>query len=837
MIDLNILESEAQQHEIQQAQQSPMMQKAVQSQVQQEQMSPEVHSIMEEMKAMQEREAVRNRIATYAYACGGNIHAGGGSIHIDPSKRGTFTAAASRHGMGVQAFASKVLANKDNYSPAMVKKANFARNASHWHAGGGNLDKARPLYDELIAANIPHNLAIGVIGNIIAESSANPWAKNSVNGGHFGYLQNDRNITNHIKKYYGGYGHAEQMQFIKDGLTGHIRGAAQAPWIQQRFDLYKQHMRGVTDPAQAALLWERDYEKSANEGLQKRADYARQFSSMLGNPSSSAADYSQYAGAGSFEPITVSPDAQSSFKPWWEQDYASAPVDDDLYAVAAGNPQLPELQDGLFGYGESDAGSYPNLFAGGGYIEDGLRALGVTGFRVTSGYRGPNSSVGNAGKSSGHARHLHDGSSGAVDIVPLDKSAAGWAALENQLRQPQVQRFLASFGGTILDERDPATMKKTRATGPHFHIGLGVRDGGNFYGHGTTVPVGATYAGQAYDGSYYEPISVDPTEGNEDSFNPWWSQQQDSTDMDALYTAAAGNLVLPEPSAETLGTSTTYPAMFADGGYLAPINVYAPGGSGQLLSDEDLVGTGWYWGSPNDAYFTDPLYKTTRNADGSYKDERYLFDENGRLVPKSVAVSYADNRTHLPAITHIFNNKDALAIDNAKKLWGNNRFYAYSSMNGAYEPAGAINRLYTLMQNSAHPKLVTNPILTQLEKEIHGSNMVMPDGRMRAHITIPTDFTYIEPTPDHFFHDYLSELAHTYVDHNREPVFSNDTLYGIDAHTLPEDQRNTVGYQNHRYHESRAHHLVQPNIRWYLMNPSATYNGFVDRLARQALRF
>ena len=66
-------------------------------------------------------------------------YAEGGKIHIDPSKKGTFTAAASRHGMGVQEFASKVLANKENYSPAMVKKANFARNASKWHGFGGNL--------------------------------------------------------------------------------------------------------------------------------------------------------------------------------------------------------------------------------------------------------------------------------------------------------------------------------------------------------------------------------------------------------------------------------------------------------------------------------------------------------------------------------------------------------------------------------------------------------------------------------------------------------------------------------------------------------------------------
>lgn len=71
-----------------------------------------------------------------------NQYADGGSIHISPSKRGTFTAAATKHGMGVQEFASKVLANKDNYSPAMVKKANFAKNASKWkHSLGGYLVK------------------------------------------------------------------------------------------------------------------------------------------------------------------------------------------------------------------------------------------------------------------------------------------------------------------------------------------------------------------------------------------------------------------------------------------------------------------------------------------------------------------------------------------------------------------------------------------------------------------------------------------------------------------------------------------------------------------------
>lgn len=66
-------------------------------------------------------------------------YAKGGGIYIKPSKRGTFTAAATKHGMGVQEFANKVLANKEDYSPAMRRKANFARNASKWHEFGGDL--------------------------------------------------------------------------------------------------------------------------------------------------------------------------------------------------------------------------------------------------------------------------------------------------------------------------------------------------------------------------------------------------------------------------------------------------------------------------------------------------------------------------------------------------------------------------------------------------------------------------------------------------------------------------------------------------------------------------
>lgn len=72
------------------------------------------------------------------------LYSKGGSIHIKDSKKGSFTAAAKKHGKGVQEFAKQVLSNKDNYSTAMIKKANFARNAAKWHSEGGPVTPKDP---------------------------------------------------------------------------------------------------------------------------------------------------------------------------------------------------------------------------------------------------------------------------------------------------------------------------------------------------------------------------------------------------------------------------------------------------------------------------------------------------------------------------------------------------------------------------------------------------------------------------------------------------------------------------------------------------------------------
>ena len=67
-----------------------------------------------------------------------NNYSKGGGIHINPANKGKFTASADAADMGVQEFASHVLANRGSYTPLQIQRANFAHNAAGWqHAQGG----------------------------------------------------------------------------------------------------------------------------------------------------------------------------------------------------------------------------------------------------------------------------------------------------------------------------------------------------------------------------------------------------------------------------------------------------------------------------------------------------------------------------------------------------------------------------------------------------------------------------------------------------------------------------------------------------------------------------
>lgn len=72
-------------------------------------------------------------------AFGGPLFKEGG-IMIKKENRGKFTESANRANMGVQEYAKHILANKEDYSPTLIKRANFARNFGGRKAFGGDLN-------------------------------------------------------------------------------------------------------------------------------------------------------------------------------------------------------------------------------------------------------------------------------------------------------------------------------------------------------------------------------------------------------------------------------------------------------------------------------------------------------------------------------------------------------------------------------------------------------------------------------------------------------------------------------------------------------------------------
>lgn len=166
------------------------------------------------------------------------------------------------------------LSKRDNFLSNDIRFAN----GGHLFDKGGSKNKrksirginyhtneAQAFVDELVASGVRPVDAQAVAGNVFVESRFNHEASNNINGGHWGLVQNDANIKRHIVKYYGDYSRNSQMQFLKDGLTGQIKGAKNARWLQQRFNDYRKHSAGVKDASIAAKYFHDDYERSKNE--------------------------------------------------------------------------------------------------------------------------------------------------------------------------------------------------------------------------------------------------------------------------------------------------------------------------------------------------------------------------------------------------------------------------------------------------------------------------------------------------------------------------------------------------------------------------------------------
>lgn len=165
-----------------------------------------------------------------------------------------------------------------------------------------------------------------------------------------------------------------------------------------------------------------------------------------------------------------------------------------------------------------------------GTIEQALVEGGAGGlFRVTSASRKPNE-AGNAGKSSAHTYTLSDGSPAALDIVP---NGIGWDEFFAVMNTPKMRASLAKHGFDILNETSKAMMAKTNATGPHLHVGRGIKGQsgtGNFYG-GNVYGGGYGNNYRANRGSYtdyqYSPQTIMPqamepiTLAGSNATSPW----------------------------------------------------------------------------------------------------------------------------------------------------------------------------------------------------------------------------------------------------------------------------------------------------------------------------
>ena len=352
MIKLSTLNDIAAAAEQQEAQQSTLARKAAEgaAQPQEYKLTPEAQSIVDEVQAGRERDQIRRRLMLYNDAmmqqAAGPVSpfANGGGIHIDPSKRGTFTAAASRHGMGVQEFAAHVHAHPENYSPAMRRKANFARNAAKWHDAGGPLNMfgvipavtsvpmnfnayGGPVNSYAYAGYIDPNLSI-----YDALTMAGIPFKTSNPSGYRGpghYVGKARENSAHAKRRKDGTAYALDITGDFDEIRRRIN--ASKP-LQNYFaangfgvheELTKEALRktGGTGPHfHIGLL-------SGKHVGDSGASYAHS------HPGAAADEYPASLPMGPQVLATISPDSsQGGFTPWWSQ---AGQYDDDFIAQQA----------------------------------------------------------------------------------------------------------------------------------------------------------------------------------------------------------------------------------------------------------------------------------------------------------------------------------------------------------------------------------------------------------------------------------------------------------------------------------------------------------------------
>jgi hypothetical protein len=186
-----------------------------------------------------------------------------GGIHIKPENVGKFTAWAKRHNMSVQEAASHIMANKEKYSSTLVKRANFAKNATKFkHEEGGEIENDND--DKEMVEGVADILSkVKDVKNRkdLAKYMTNQFKDENVSYDPEEFLE-DVNLT---EMDYPGQEFFEDLSYAKGGI--HIN-----PANKGKFTAWAQS-KGMSVPEAAAHVMANKEKYSAT--IVKRANFAK----------------------------------------------------------------------------------------------------------------------------------------------------------------------------------------------------------------------------------------------------------------------------------------------------------------------------------------------------------------------------------------------------------------------------------------------------------------------------------------------------------------------------------------------------------------------------------
>lgn len=135
-------------------------------------------------------------------------------------------------------------------------------------------DYAQDFYNEMVAGGVDPVVAAGIAGNIQQESSFMHDATSST-GKYKGYAQLSPELRDYVTQAYGGYGHAQQMQFLIDMAKGNPRYSTNKYYKEMRSRAKSFADQSYISPEAAANGWEVYFEKSGGQNMKNRTKYAR----------------------------------------------------------------------------------------------------------------------------------------------------------------------------------------------------------------------------------------------------------------------------------------------------------------------------------------------------------------------------------------------------------------------------------------------------------------------------------------------------------------------------------------------------------------------------------